>query len=773
MAYKITRSNSLMLILLLMATGSVAYGVSQVVRQLDAGLMISLMLMGVLSSWFFARLTISAKWGIPILILLGVVLVFGRVGQLFYGFFYLVTIIIRFTWNSLHNFEDGLPDFTPLWSAVAIFFQQLIFLLNRLTTWWSALFNQNQSFDPVAITLTWGLVVWLVAIWSAWWVRRKAHPLLGVTPAGVLLLVTFAYTRPELSSLQVLLGSTMLLMGLTHYRARKTYWEVSNLDFSGEIRLDFFVIIVPLVLLLTMFASIIPSLSIRQIATYTQELVWGNELNNQFATSLGFQQSTKPKTFFETVQWGGLPRSHLLGSGPELSESVVFVATIEGEESLTSIDDTFRPYWRGLTYDEYTGRGWRTRNNYQVHYATYDPSEINTLPQQKVVRQHVQQFGTHNNLLYVMGDLLTVNQPYQISWRDNRDIFATSTSARRYEADSQLPMVSENQLRSTSTDYPAEIYSYYLQIPDTLPNRVRTLANDLTANAPTPYDRALAIESYLRKFPYTLDISEPPKDIDIVDYFLFDLQEGYCDYYASSMVVLARSVGLPARLAMGYASGSYDDTTQRYIVTEADAHSWVEIYFPEHGWVTFEPTGGRPNISRPSEGMLLPVLPQLPDVKPPKPIFYRWLGWGLASGLLILAGCYIILIMIDNWFLRRLSPSEALIVIYQRVYYYGGALSTDIPIGSTPYEFSHSFTQQLPNQLPKQLASFLQPILIQIPNLTNYYVQVVYGADLLTEADKSTILHNWRMVRFRLWFIWLYRYMLNKQQSIHFFNKNN
>ena len=116
----------------------------------------------------------------------------------------------------------------------------------------------------------------------------------------------------------------------------------------------------------------------------------------------------------------------------------------------------------------------------------------------------------------------------------------------------------------------------------------------MTGSEPTPYDRVRSIERYLRTFPYTLDVPHPPASRDLVDYFLFDLKEGYCDYYASAMVVLARAAGIPARLAIGYASGDYNEKSRRFMVTGADAHSWVEVDFPNTGWVPFEPTASRP-----------------------------------------------------------------------------------------------------------------------------------------------------------------------------------
>ena len=157
----------------------------------------------------------------------------------------------------------------------------------------------------------------------------------------------------------------------------------------------------------------------------------------------------------------------------------------------------------------------------------------------------------------------------------------------------------------------------YLALPPGVPDRVRALAIELTAPERTPYDRARAIESYLRTFPYTLDVPRPPVGRDVVDYFLFDLKKGYCDYYASSMVVLARAAGIPARLVIGYANGTYNLNSKRFVVTEADAHSWVEVYFPGIGWVTFEPTSGRPPLNRADAALPLRHSPRL-LLRPPQ-----------------------------------------------------------------------------------------------------------------------------------------------------------
>ena len=144
-----------------------------------------------------------------------------------------------------------------------------------------------------------------------------------------------------------------------------------------------------------------------------------------------------------------------------------------------------------------------------------------------------------------------------------------------------------------------ESFAVHLELPDTVTQRTVDLAHSLTDEQPNMYAKAQAIEAYLRTFEYDLSVSAPPSDIvDVADYFLFDLQRGYCDYYATAFVVLARVAGLPTRFATGFAPGSWNPQDGRWTITEAEAHSWPEVYFPTYGWIPFEPTAGRSELSR-------------------------------------------------------------------------------------------------------------------------------------------------------------------------------
>lgn len=162
-------------------------------------------------------------------------------------------------------------------------------------------------------------------------------------------------------------------------------------------------------------------------------------------------------------------------------------------------------------------------------------------------------------------------------------------AALRYEGFSLVPMVPPADLRAEPAGYPQAVRKLYLQLPKLDP-RIPALAREITARAATPYDQAAAIESYLKtRYGYTLDLSGTPA-ADPLAHFLFERRAGHCEYFAAAMTVMLRALGVPARYVNGFLPGEYNDIGQDYIVRASDAHSWVEVYFPTHGWITFDPT---------------------------------------------------------------------------------------------------------------------------------------------------------------------------------------
>src|SRR5579871_5308706 len=161
--------------------------------------------------------------------------------------------------------------------------------------------------------------------------------------------------------------------------------------------------------------------------------------------------------------------------------------------------------------------------------------------------------------------------------------------AMRYFGISRLPQFQIEKLREAGTQYPAEVTDFYLQLPQLDP-RIPELAKSVTAQAQTPVDKAIALESYLQsKYSYTLQLTSKQSG-DPLARFLFETRAGHCEYFASAMAVMLRTLGIPSREVNGFLPGEYNELGEDYIVRASDAHSWVEAYFPGNGWVVFDPT---------------------------------------------------------------------------------------------------------------------------------------------------------------------------------------
>ncbi len=187
--------------------------------------------------------------------------------------------------------------------------------------------------------------------------------------------------------------------------------------------------------------------------------------------------------------------------------------------------------------------------------------------------------------------------PELVSWR-----FADTIEENDpYRMVSYVSLATNDELREASTEYSNFMTDHYLQLPPSFPENVRALAEQVTEGQDTPLDKALAIERRLRgpDYTYSQDIDTPPSDVDGVEWFLLETKVGYSDYFASSMTVMLRAVGVPARMAAGYAPGELNEDGQR-VIHDSDSHGWVQAYFPDYGWIDFEPTPNWPQHERAS-----------------------------------------------------------------------------------------------------------------------------------------------------------------------------
>jgi transglutaminase-like putative cysteine protease len=750
-------------LLLVIATATLTAGLAGLVKGVEEGVFWLIGVAGLAAGWLLARSRMKGFWAAILGIPLGILMLVYMLADLSSPLWAITRSLVFLANHALRQEELGPPDPTPLLLANQELVSRLNSFVTHLYTWWNGLIVQQPVFDRVALTLLWGVLIWLVTLWAAWAIYRRHLPLHAIIPMAAVLAIMLNYTRGNANLMLPIVLVSLSLMGLVSFDNQQKRWITSKVDYAEDVVLDASLAIFFLTITLTTASALTPSLSIRQIIRFGQRIYLEFQGDTeQVAESLGVSPQTQPNALDDLNQ-GGLPRQHMLNSGPDLSQIVVMTVKTNDLPPLSVIEaaslDVPTYYWRGITYDGYLGSGWESSFTLNYVYNAGEPALLELPPASsnlRIVNQQVEYAQDVGGILYTAGDLVTVDHRYKVAWRlpieQGADAYGSTIESQSYRAQSLLASPSIHQLQQAGEEYPDWIEERYLQIPDSVPTRVRRLASELTAGAVTPYDKAQAIETYLRSFPYNLEVPAAPAGQDVADYFLFDLQEGYCDYYATAMVVLARLSGLPARLAVGYATGEYDPVNARYVVTEANAHSWPEIYFPDIGWVAFEPTAGLPPIDRSTQDL---QAINLPDLKPAQGFSllewlrtFTWYSW-VKFAVWLLVAALLVWLASDFPRLRRKPPAAAIGHLYLRLLRRTQRLAHPLT-GDTPYEFNARMHQRV-DDLPGAGYSLLAPTLPDVERLADLYAHAAYSPVPPDRFKRSLAIRSWQNIRLRLW----------------------
>jgi len=309
------------------------------------------------------------------------------------------------------------------------------------------------------------------------------------------------------------------------------------------------------------------------------------------------------------------PQSRITGSTFGASFTVQGEWVSNDEEALTVAAP--RPlYLRTATYDVYNGRGWERSDGTKRQVAPGEALFSGPTPERPSEAYEIETITismqqTLGRNLFTAGSPLEIYAPVVIHESSGRPVLGGVEAANPigpgegYQLSVALSEANEAQLAAAGTDYPDVVQDLYLD-DSRVTDRVRELALRVTAQAANPYEQAKALGAFLQRdpsFTYETVAPVPASGEDLVDFFLFDEEggrQGYCQYYASAMVMMARSLDLPARVAVGFAPGELIETGT-YLVREANAHAWAEIYFPGYGWQVFEATKSiNPRFIRPT-----------------------------------------------------------------------------------------------------------------------------------------------------------------------------
>lgn len=776
--------------LLGVALAVACWGMKGLIRGYPAETAVWASLWGVaLAWWAFGRLGYRSVAGI-LLFILGFFMVFIQAGSLMNTLLRSMVEAVQTGWVLIQNLVVQLfwnpappPVIIEIPESWFNLISGLVLVWGRFTNWLDLFFQNRPFYDEAAVAVWWSGAAWIFAWWAGAALRRGGGPLVAVVPSGVLLIALLNRNSGDARLLLPYTGAVLALLSSNNYFGAKQRWVTRRLDLPDTLGLDTSVwagAVLVVVLASGFFVASLPALTVETLRQMTDQLRPGDGAGKPAADALGVQHANQLPTPPTRIGRASLPRQHLIGAGPELSQQLAFYAKILNDSGREAQDEipgsTVELYYlRGLVYDVYLHAGWASSPSATQIFPGGEAIQAidSAAANPRQIEQQVTLAPTRRNMVFVSGDVLAVSEEVEVSWRaapsGTKDVFGLGIAKDEYSAWSFQAQASAIDLRQASQDYPDWVRQRYLQLPDGIPGRVIELAATFT-HAPTAFDKAAAIESHLRTITYTLDIPEPPIGQDIVDYFLFDLQRGYCDYFASAMVVLARLNGLPARLVIGYVASNYDPANERYVVTEDFAHSWVEIYFPGYGWIPFEPTSGLSALRRAevsAHDSPIGPTPVPPDWLSGKPFSLSLESVFLllsltALGLLIIIQLYP---LFDHWQVAKDGPSLAITRLYRRYERFALRVAGPQPTGRTPFEMVGILKERL-LQLRWPLRRASANTQAAAEELTTLYVQTAYAPEQRTPADLRRAWQLWHRLQRSSFLLTIFRHQKVKKGKI-------
>ncbi len=528
---------------------------------------------------------------------------------LFFGFVYGLFLI---PWQLGLTLSEDL-----LWK------ERMLSLSSRLGATVEELLLSKMVSDNILFIFLMALLFWGFSVHAGYTLTRHANSWRALLPVGFAIIIIHSYdpfvTR-RAGFLAAFLLFAILLVARTNFIKHRLGWKSNRTYVPPDIGFDWIRFTLAVAVLIVMLSWTMPVLAEAMPAA---EEAW--------------QQARRPWIEFQdrmSHMFGSLQasvgiyneyysNSFSLGLGNPLTDEPVLAidAPARGFAGV-------RFYWRAYAYDQFDQGRWLSTASSTIDMG---PDKMDIPLTDSIGRSTASFIFTPQSPI---ATLFTAPQPIWVS-RDSTayagstgdgppDIVAVEANrpvfrGDSYEVRSSIAAVTEVELRQAGDDYPEWITERYLQLPEGITPRTIELAQTIKADLDNPYDIAAAVTEYLRTYEYSEIIEAPPLNQEVVDWWLFDYGQGFCQYYATSQVVLLRALGIPARYAVGYAEGEFQggpeidvtgltgpelqdfvEVEGTFVVRQRDSHAWPEVYFPDIGWIEFEPTASQSRINRPS-----------------------------------------------------------------------------------------------------------------------------------------------------------------------------
>lgn len=580
-------------------------------------------------------------------------------------------------------------------------------LITLQAAWQGDVFGLNWAIARLSALLS-----YVAALVLGIGLRRGARPLLYVLPLLAAIAAVGITVRAGTFHMLLVVFPALLVCVVGDFARREHAWEQAGIDFSALLRSDVAALGAALAAAGIVLGLLTPSAA-------------RNPLTRRIWTDLPLpaglarlDRSQGGSTGSGSLRLGGTRPGQDLELGRSLEEA--------GSEEIAlsirapGVDATTLPYWRGRILDEYTGHGWTTG---PIRSIVAAPLVADPLPAGLVVQQVTDQ-RTGRQLRYGLPDIVALDTGGTYEQDTAGATASWIGNERQYTVYSSPPV-------ALSFEGPVAIDSQrmlenYLILPSGLPQRVVDLAKQLTANTASRTAQAEAIEGYLRGLNYSYEVAPLPAGGDAVDQFLFEMRTGYCTYYASAMALMARANGIPSRIATGYATGEYDAASDRFVVREADAHAWPELYIDGQGWTRWEPTPVRPLPAR-SQASELPR-PFVPQPQP-EPAASGSIWWPVVA----LGGVFAVVLMFAR--VRRLAMPLTPAGVHADLYRWGRHAGVPPRVADSIEQYAARLAHSVP--------AIKQPV----EQVARLLTARVYRSQPLDPDEERSLINAWNRVR--------------------------
>ena len=492
-------------------------------------------------------------------------------------------VLVRVPGWAIHIIAPVIGVLVTVWQALILLpgTQNLGHLLNVMQSFLQGSGSLLPEEGRVIFAAFLTFLTWFIGYISTWFVLRKHNPWVAVLLGAVVIIVNLSNLPGMFYFFFPAFFIAAVFLIIQTRIARQHAKSGRGAGYTAKSLLYLFTSLVCIIVLAASLAWVTPQAR-------------ASGLQNMISTKLIWKKNIRES---KINIFNAVPAKQAINTSGTLKEVNFEKGWNQGGNVHFTVKANQPSYWAMNVYDTYTARGWVNSPTSEqlldakVPWAYSDSVNPNDMMRYEVTTD------INVDVLLVAGDFVSSSFPVLVHQSAGKDVMEVTTPrilgpGESYTVQTVLPNPTADQLSAAGENYPQSVKDDYLQLPPGYTDDVKRLSENITAGAPTPYAKALAVIKYLAGFPYQAIIDGPPEGADGVSYFLFTQKSGFCLYFASAMAVMLRTIDIPARLVVGYLPGDPGPERGTYLLRDWHYHAWAQVYFPGYGWVNFEATPG-------------------------------------------------------------------------------------------------------------------------------------------------------------------------------------